>query len=326
MSKKVLVSGIQASGTLHIGNYFGALRQNIELANSDVYESYLFIADYHALTTVKNGDALRRSTREIVASYIACGLDSTKTTLFKQSDIKEHAELCVILNNVVTMPYLMRAHAFKDNEAKNKEVNVGLFDYPVLMAADILMYKADIVPVGEDQRQHLEYARDIAGFFNRAWGSEVFPLPEAYIVKDVATVLGIDGEKMSKSKGNVIGLFASDEEVKKSVMSIQTDSASREDKKNADENIIYQIHSLFLNDEEKKILRAKFENGGYGYKDAKEALLVSIMEWRKGKKEIYDELLQDTTKIDTLLEKGKAIAQARANKTAEEVRTLIGLA
>lgn len=326
MSKKVLVSGIQASGILHFGNYFGALKQNIELANSGVYESYLFIADYHALTTVKNGNLLRKATREIVASYIACGLDSTKTTLFKQSDIKEHAELCVILNNVVTMPYLMRAHAFKDNEAKNKEVNVGLFDYPVLMAADILMYKADVVPVGEDQRQHLEYARDIAGFFNRAWGSDTFPLPTPYIVKDVATVPGIDGEKMSKSKGNVIGLFASDEEVKKSVMSIQTDSARPEDKKNADENIIFLIHSLFLQDEDKKILRAKYEDGGYGYKDAKEALLATIMEWRKGKKEIYDELLQDTTKIDILLEKGKAIAQARANKTAEEVRTLIGLA
>ena len=193
MAQKVLLSGIQATGTLHFGNYFGAVKQNIDLANSGEYESYIFIADYHALTTVKDKVALHTSALEIASVYIACGLDLTKATLFRQSSVPEHTELAMIFNNVVTMPYLMRAHAFKDHEAKDKEVNIGLFDYPVLMAADILMYQADIVPVGQDQKQHVEYARDIAGFYNRAWKVEQFKLPKEHIVEGVGTVPGTDG-------------------------------------------------------------------------------------------------------------------------------------
>lgn len=323
--KKVLVSGIQASGKLHFGNYFAVIKQNIELANSGEYESYIFIADYHALTTVKNAEDLRRATREIVVTYIACGLDLEKATLFKQSDVPEHTELCVIFNNVVTAPYLMRAHAFKDHEAKNKEVNVGLFDYPVLMAADILMYQADIVPVGQDQKQHVEYARDIAGFYNRAWGVEQFKLPKEYTVEGVGTVPGIDGEKMSKSKGNVIPLFGTDEEVKKAVMSIVTDSAAPADKKNPDENNIYNIHKLFLSEEENILLRKKFEDGGYGYKDAKESLLVTIMEWRKGKVEIFNDLISQPEKIHFILEESGKKARAKAKETMSKVRQQVGL-
>ncbi len=323
--KPVIVSGIQASGRLHFGNYFAVVQPNIELANSAEFIPYIFIADYHALTTVKNGEDLRRATHEIVASYVACGLDLSKAILFKQSDVPEHTELCVILNNVVTVPYLMRAHAFKDHEAKSKEVNAGLFDYPVLMASDILMYQADIVPVGSDQKQHVEYARDIAGFYNRAWNVEQFKLPKEYIVEGDATVPGIDGAKMSKSKGNVIPLFGSDEEVKKAVMGIVTDSAAPEDKKNPDTNTIYNIHKLFLAKGEDAELRAKFERGGYGYKDAKIELLVTIMKWRVGKKEMFDELMNNPNKIKKILDDGGKKARVRAQETMKAVRRQIGL-
>jgi tryptophanyl-tRNA synthetase len=325
MEKKILLSGIQATGTLHFGNYFGAMKQNIDLANSGEYDAYIFIADYHALTTVKDKGALRNSALEIAAAYIACGLDVSKAKLFRQSRVPEHAELAIIFNNVVTMPYLMRAHAFKDHEAKDKEVNVGLFDYPVLMAADILIYKADVVPVGADQKQHIEYARDIAGFYNRAWNVEEFPLPKEVILESVATIPGTDGEKMSKSKGNVLSLFGTDEEIKKSVMGIVTDSASPEEKKNPNTNTIYNIHKHFLNEEEIVSLRAKFEDGGYGYKQAKDELLATIMKWREGKKEMFDDLMSHPEKIAVILEEGGTQAQSKARETITEVRAQIGL-
>lgn len=323
--KRVLVSGIQATGTLHFGNYFGAMKQNIDLGNGAEFDSYVFIADYHALTTVKDKEALNRSALEIAAAYIACGLDVSKVTLFRQSSVPEHTELAWVLNNVVTMPYLMRAHAFKDHEAKSKEVNVGLFDYPVLMAADILMYQADVVPVGQDQKQHIEYARDIAGFYNRGWGVEQFKMPKDLILETVAVIPGIDGEKMSKSKGNVISLFGSDEEVKKSVMSIVTDSKTPDEKKDPDTNNIYKIHKLFLSQSEDAALRAKFEKGGYGYKEAKEALLAAIMEWRKGKKEKFDDLMAHPEKIRKILDDGGKKARARAQAMMQQVRKQTGL-
>ncbi len=325
MSQKVLLSGIQATGKLHFGNYFGAMKQNIDLANSGEYESYIFVADYHALTTVKDKNALRESSLEIAAAYIACGLDLSKATLFRQSSVPEHTELAWVFNNVVTMPYLMRAHAFKDHEAKDKEVNLGLFGYPVLMAADILMYQADVVPVGADQKQHVEYARDIAGFYNRAWNVEQFKLPKDMILESVATIPGVDGGKMSKSKGNVISLFGTDDEVKKAVMGIVTDSARPEDKKNADENNIFNIHKHFLNEEDAATLRAKFENGGYGYKEAKEELLATIMNWREGKKEKFDELMANPDQIVAILEVGGKKARAKAQVTMSQVREQVGL-
>ncbi len=325
MNKKVLVSGIQASGRLHFGNYFGAMKQNVSLTESGEYQSFVFIADYHALTTLKGKDSLSKATSEIVASYVACGLDTKKVALFKQSDVPEHTELCAILNNVVTVPYLMRAHAFKDHEAKNKEVNVGLFDYPVLMAADILMYQADIVPVGSDQKQHVEFARDIAGFYNRAWGVDYFKLPKEYILETVATIPGIDGQKMSKSKGNVIPLFGNEEELKKAIMGIVTDSSAPEEKKNPDENIIYNIHKNFLNKEEDSNLRKKFEDGGYSYKDAKEDLLETIKKWRIGKEDLYEKLIDNPEKIKEILESGAKEARKVAEKTMSDVRLQTGL-
>ncbi|MDI9354868.1 MAG: tryptophan--tRNA ligase [Cyanobium sp. MAG06] len=222
--KQILLSGVQSSGKLHFGNYFGALRQNIELANSGEYEAYIFIADYHALSTLKNGKEMNENIADVVATYIALGLDINKCAFFKQSDNIHHFELFTILNNYVTVPYIMRAHAFKDHEAKNKDINVGLLTYPILMAADILLYNADIVPVGADQKQHIEFARDIAGFFNRAHNTELFKLPKDYILPEVATLPGIDGNKMSKSKNNHLPIFASDEEIEKRVKKIITDS------------------------------------------------------------------------------------------------------
>lgn len=323
--KRILVSGIQATGKLHFGNYFGAMKQNIDLANSGEFLSYIFIADYHALTTVKDKDALSQSAHEIAAAYIACGLDTSKAILFRQSSVPEHTELCWVFNNVVTMPYLSRAHAFKDHEAKNQEVNVGLFDYPVLMAADILMYQADVVPVGQDQKQHIEYARDIAGFYNRAWNVEQFKLPKDLIMETVAIVPGIDGQKMSKSKGNVIPLFGTDEEVKKAVMSVVTDSKAPAEKKDPDTNNIYNIHKLFLSASEDVEIRRKFEQGGYGYKDAKDDLLKTIMKWRQGKKEKFDDLMSNPDKLKMILEEGGRKARKQAETTMKAVRSQIGL-
>lgn len=322
--KRILVSGIKPTGRFHFGNYFGAMRQNIDFANSG-FESYVFLADYHALTTVRDAEVLRTQTLEAAAAYIACGLDTSKAIIFKQSDVPEVTELTWVFNNLVTMPYMMRAHAFKDHEAKSKEVNVGLLDYPVLMASDILIYGADVVPVGQDQKQHIEYARDIAGFYNRAYKTEQFKLPKEVIIEGVAIVPGVDGQKMSKSYNNHIELFCSDEELNKRVMSIVTDSKAPEEKKDPDTNNVFNIHKLFLTQPEIAELRAKFEKGGYGYKNAKEDLLKTIMKWREGKKEKFDELMQNPEELKRILEEGGKKARVRAQETIKEVRKQIGL-
>ena len=322
--KKTLVSGIQASGTLHIGNYFGAMRQNIAIGNSGEYESYVFIADYHALTTQKDPIALAQSSFDIACAYIACGLDTNKVKLFRQSSVPEVHELTWILNTVTTMPFLMRAHAFKDQEAKNKEVNVGLFDYPVLMAADILIYGGEVVPVGQDQKQHIEYARDIAGYFNREW-KELFKLPKEYIAEGVATVPGTDGEKMSKSKGNVIPLFGTDAEIKKAVMGIVTDSKTPDEAKDPDANNVYNIHKLFLSKEEDVTLRKRYQDGGLSYKDAKEGLLAMILTFIAPLRERYDYLQAHKEEVEVILTQGGEAAQARAEATMTLVRKAVGL-
>jgi len=321
--KKILVSGIQSSGRLHIGNYFGAMKQNIDLSNSGEYESYIFIADYHSMTTLTKKDERMKSSFDIACTYLALGLDPSKVTLFKQSDVPAHTELAWILNTVTPMPMLMLAHAFKDKEAKNADINTGLFTYPVLMSADILMYNADVVPVGKDQEQHIEITREIAGKFNRTYG-EFFRMPQAYVVKGVETVPGTDGTKMSKSKGNVIPLFGTDEELKKAVMGIVTDSARPEDTKNPDENTIYKIHKLFLTEEEDVKLRSRFEEGGYGYKDAKEACLQSILTFISPMREKYTHYQDNPDEVYSILAEGKVKANKRAQEMMEKVRGLTG--
>ena len=203
-TKPVLVSGIKPTGDLHIGNYFGAIRQLVELTKGGKYRPFIFVADYHALNSMQDAEEMRRRTHELVMGCIAAGLDPQEVVFFKQSDVPAHTELCWIFDTITTMPYLMRAHAFKDAEAKNKEINVGTFNYPMLMAADILLYDAAVVPVGADQKQHIEIARDTAEKFNRVFKTNIFKLPEPYIIPDVAVVPGTDGQKMSKSYGNVI--------------------------------------------------------------------------------------------------------------------------
>ncbi|MFA6797628.1 MAG: tryptophan--tRNA ligase, partial [Candidatus Paceibacterota bacterium] len=238
-SKKILLSGVQPTGRVHIGNYFGAMKQFVDL--QDKYDCYIFIADYHAMTTVQDKEKLNKGIIDVALDYLAIGLDPKKVILFKQSDVPQVTELTWMFNCITTVPYLMRAHAFKDRESKNEEVNAGLFDYPILMASDILMQDADIVPVGQDQKQHVEYARDTAQKFNRIYG-ETFTVPEPFILANVETVPGTDGRKMSKSYGNVIPLFATDEEIKKAVMSIPTDSKGVAEPKNPDESNLYAIH------------------------------------------------------------------------------------
>ena len=394
MNKKVIVSGIQASGRLHIGNYFGAMKQNIELSNTDEYDSYIFIADYHSMTTLTDADERRKNSFDLACAYLACGLDTASTTLFKQSDVPEHTELSWILSTVTPMSMLNLAHAFKDkqknfslycdgikiaagtfNDSEQLEFNLGLhyftmlkgnhtisvknhlneivisdvlnieearrklthvafentfnnaglFTYPVLMASDILIYQANLVPVGKDQAQHVEMTREMAGKFNRAYGTEFFTMPQAFIKKEVEIVPGIDGTKMSKSKGNVIPLFGTDEEIKKAVMSIVTDSARPEDKKKADENNIFNIHKLFLSEEEVLALRAKFEDGGYGYKEAKESCAEAIISFIAPKREKYDYYQNAPSEVFAILEEGKQKAKKRAEETMTEVKKIVGL-
>ena len=341
--KQVLLSGVQSSGKLHFGNYFGALRQNIELANSGEYDSYIFIADYHALSTLKNGEEMNENICDVVATYIALGLDINKCAFFKQSDNPYHFELFTILNNYVTVPYIMRAHAFKDHEAKSKEINVGLLTYPILMAADILLYQADIVPVGADQKQHIEFARDIAGFFNRAHKADFFSLPKDYIMPEVAIVPGIDGEKMSKSKNNHIPIFASDEEIEKRVKKIITDSnqPSTSDEWININNNIWNIHKHFLNGTQiqelhNKIINIYKDGNKYSYKESKDDLYQSIIDFRnqevqvgdyKGQRriDVYNQLIKDKNKISEILNTGKSKSINRSTDTMREIRKIIGV-
>ena len=314
--KKVMLSGIQPSGDLHIGNYFGAIRQQVELANSGDYKAYLMVVDYHALNTIQDAEEMRRRTRELVMGYLACGLDTKTAIIFKQSDVSAHTELAWILDTITTMPYLMRAHAFKDAEAKNKEISVGKFNYPVLMAADILLYDTDVVPVGQDQRQHVEFARDIAEKFNRTFKASVFKLPEAYIKAEVAVVPGTDGQKMSKSYGNIIPLFASREELASRVMGIVTDSSG-----DRPENV-YAIHKLVKSEEE---LAPLYEQNRGSYKALKEALIEDLDRFLTPIREKYQELQKDPGLVDQVLAEGKREARHSSEAKMEEVRKAIGV-
>ncbi len=320
--KKILLSGVKPTGRPHIGNYFGAMKQFVDLQNSGDYDCFLFIADYHALNLIQNADEMRHLTRDLVLDYLAIGLDPKRSVLFKQSDISAHTELAWIFDTIVTMPYLMRAHAFKDAEAKNKEINVGTFNYPVLMAADILLYGADVVPVGQDQKQHIEYARDIAEKFNHIFPStnieqvETFKLPEPIILDNVATVPGIDGRKMSKSYNNTIPLFATREEITKAVMSIVTDSGA-----GIPENV-YAIHKLFKSEAELKDLYSA--NAGK-YKILKDALVEDVDAFIKPLRDRRDELSKNENIVKEVLKAGEESANRVASMKLKEVKEKIGV-
>ena len=315
--KPVMLSGIKPTGDLHIGNYFGAMRQQVALANEGKYRPFIFVADYHALNTMQDADEMRRRTRELVMAYMAVGLDPKVVVLFKQSEVPQHTELAWIFDTITTMPYLMRAHAFKDAEAKSKEISVGTFNYPMLMAADILLYDAAVVPVGQDQKQHIEYARDTAEKFNRTFKAEVFKLPEPYIMPDVAVVPGTDGQKMSKSYGNVIPLFASAEELQKKVMSIVTDSSGERP-----ENV-YAIHRLVKSEAE---LAPLYEANKGSYKALKEALAADLEAFLAPMRARYRELQNDPQAVDSALKQGAEAARSVAEAKMVEVRKAIGVA
>lgn len=313
--KPILLSGIKPTGLPHIGNYFGALKQFVEFQTVGTHQCYFMVADYHALNTVQSAGEMRELTRDMILSFLAIGLNPEKSVLFKQSDVPAHTELAWIFDTITTMPYLMRAHAYKDAEAKGREVSVGTFNYPMLMAADILLYDAARVPVGADQKQHIEYARDAAEKFNRIYGN-TFTLPEEYIVPDMAIVPGIDGQKMSKSYGNTIPLFASRHEIEELVMSIVTDSSGERP-----ENV-YRIHNLVKSERE---LETVYEEHKGKYKALKEALIEDLDAFITPMRERYHELSADPSIVTDALEKGAEAARSRANEKMEFVRRAVGV-
>jgi tryptophanyl-tRNA synthetase len=323
MTKKILLSGLKPTGRPHIGNYFGALRQFVTM--QEEYSAMYMIADYHALNLIQDKEELKKQILDVALDYLALGLDPQKSIIFKQSDVPEHAELTWIFDSITTMPYLMRAHAYKDAEAKNKEINVGTFIYPMLMAADILMYDADVVPVGQDQKQHVEYARDTALKFNNIFKSEVFKLPEPKILSNVAVVPGTDGQKMSKSYNNTIELFATKDEIKRAVMGIVTDSKGVDEPKNADEDNIFKLHKLFMNDDELFNLRERYEKGGMSYKESKEILIENIEKFMAPLREKREQLSGDLDYVLDVLKDGGKRAKMKAEKKMDDVRSAIGV-
>lgn len=313
-SKKTLLSGVKPTGRPHIGNYFGAMRQFVDLQNE--YSTLCMIADYHALNFIQNKQEMSRNIIDLALDYLAIGLDPKKTLIFKQSDVSAHTELAWIFDTITTMPYLMRAHAYKDAEAKDKEIGVGTFNYPMLMAADILLYDADVVPVGQDQKQHVEYTRDTAQKFNHIFSTEVFKLPEAKIMQDVAIVPGTDGQKMSKSYGNTIPLFAEDEEIEKAVMSIVTDSSGE-----LPQNV-YAIHALLR---PKVELDDLYEEHKGKYKVLKELLIEDMKKFITPLREKRKHLADDTDYVMDVLKEGGERARIIAEKKMQEVREAIGV-
>ena len=315
MAQKRLLSGVKPTGRPHLGNYFGAMKQFVDLLNGGEYECFIFVADYHGLNFIKDAAEMRGLIIGLVKDYIAIGLDPTRVTLYTQSDISEHTELCWIFDTLVTVPYLMRAHAYKDKVAKRDEENisVGSFNYPMLMAADILLYDADVVPVGADQKQHIEYARDAAQKFNNTFG-DTFKLPTEIIPAEVGTVPGIDGQKMSKSYHNDIPLFGTKEEIQEKVMSIVTDSSGEKPQN------VYAIHKLFKSEKE---LDALYEANKGNYKLLKEALIEDIeavvAPMRAKRESITEEEVKKVLKEGG--EKAKQIASAKM----ADVRKKIGV-
>jgi tryptophanyl-tRNA synthetase len=321
-AKKVLLSGVKPTGRPHIGNYFGAMRQFVDYQNN--YESFIFIPDLHALISVQNKEELAQNIIDVAIDYLAIGLDPERITLYKQSDVPAHAELAWIFNCLATMPYLMRAHAFKDAEAKNKEISVGVFDYPMLMAADILLYSPDVVPVGQDQKQHVEITRDMARKFNDTFG-QTFKEPKEIILDDVKIVPGTDGQKMSKSYNNTIPLFATDKEIKKAVMSIPTDSKAIEEPKDPEQDKIFALHKLFAPQGDLVTLHERYAKGGIGYKESKEILIKNISEFIAPLRAKREEIAKDKERVLEILRSGGEKARAIADAKMEEVREKIGV-
>ena len=324
MAKRIL-SGVQPSGKLHLGNYFGAIKQHIALQDLPDAERFYFIADFHSMTTVQDAATRRGFVRDVAIDYLALGLDPGKSRLFLQSDISEVQELAWMLATVTGMGLLERAHSYKDKIAKGIKPGVGLFYYPVLMAADILIYKSDLVPVGEDQMQHIEMTQDMAGYFNTTYKTQVFVRPEGKL-STIPKVPGTDGEKMSKSYGNTIDLQADEKELKKVIMGIKTDSTPVADPKDPDKDVVFALYSLFATPEEKAALAARYRAGGLGYGEAKQMLLAKAIETFAPYRKRRAELLADPGYVESVLREGAAAARPVARRTLDEARRASGIA
>lgn len=319
------LSGIKSTGIPHLGNYLGMIRPAIDL--QDEYEAFYFVAEYHALTSVKNPAEMRDSTRMITAYFLAFGLDPQRSAFFRQSDVPEVTELAWILSCVTNMGLLERAHAYKaaKDQGIANEINHGVFAYPVLMAADILIYDSDVVPVGADQVQHIEMTRDMAQRLNAAYDRELLKLPEAKVRDEVATVPGLDGRKMSKSYDNAIEPLTSSKQLRKQVMRIQTDSTPMEDPKDPDSCNVFNLYKLFASPEQVSEMRENYERGGYGYGHAKQALFESMDEHFTPYRDRYEAISQDTDAIEAALAAGAARVRPVVEQVMERVRSATGL-
>jgi len=317
-----ILSGIQPSGTLHIGNYFGMMRPAIALQAEG--ETFYFIAEYHALTSLRDPKALRENSLRVALDFLACGLNPDRGALFRQSDVPRVAELAWILSTVAPMGLLERAHSYKDKLARGLSPTVGLFSYPVLMAADILIYDSDIVPVGKDQKQHIEITRDLAVKINETYG-DVFKLPEPRISAETQVVPGIDGQKMSKSYNNNIDIFGDEKETRKRIMGIVTDSTPVEAPKDPSRSTIVQLYSLFASKVEIAEMCERFQKGGTGYGDFKKQLFEKLWEFFVPMRKRREEIMRDESYIDEVLTSGAKRANEVANQVMKRVRDAVGL-
>src|SRR5437762_6444637 len=317
-----ILSGIQPSGMLHIGNYFGMIQRAIALQNEG--EAFYFIANYHALTSVRDPEMLRENSRRVAVDFLACGFDRERGALFRQSDVPQVTELAWILSTVAPVGLLERAHSYKDKLARGMTSSAGLFNYPVLMAADILIYDSDVVPVGKDQKQHIEITRDLAVKMNETYG-EIFKLPEPRIQTATEVVSGIDGQKMSKSYGNNIEIFGDEDETRKRVMSIVTDSTPVEAPKDPARSTIFQPYSLFASINELADMREPFQRGTTGYGDFKKQLFAKLWEYFAPMRKRREEILADKSYIDNVLDRGAKRANRVANQVMQRVRDAVGL-
>ena len=318
-----ILTGVQSTGTPHLGNLLGAIIPSIKMANKSNEESYFFIANLHSLTQIKDAKVLQDNTFSTAAAWLAFGLDTNKACFFRQSDVSEVTELAWHLSCFFPYQRLTLAHSFKDKSDNLKDVNAGLFSYPMFMAADILIYDANIVPVGKDQLQHLEITRDVAARFNNQMG-ETLVIPEPKLQEESKYVIGTDGEKMSKSKGNTIDIFLSDEKLKKQIMKIQTQSLSIEDKKNPNECNVYNIYSLIASKEKKEVLKTRYTTGGLGYGEAKEILFNEIVERFQKERDLYNTYHSNKSKVEGVLKDGAKKARKQAQIVLKRVRSKVG--
>ncbi|MEN9400704.1 MAG: hypothetical protein RL632_1807 [Bacteroidota bacterium] len=318
-----ILTGVQSTGTPHLGNILGAILPAIHMTNDPANDSFLFIADMHSLTQIKDGKVLRENTYSVAATWLACGLDTERTVFYRQSDVPETAELSWYLSCFFPYQRLTLAHSFKDKADRLEDVNAGLFTYPMLMAADILLYDAELVPVGKDQLQHIEMTRDVASRFNHQMG-ETFVLPEARIEEQTMYVPGTDGQKMSKSRDNYINIFLPEKQLRKQVMGIVTDSKELEDPKDPETCNVFALYALLASEEECASMREKYQAGGFGYGHAKQALFELIMARFEKERSTYEHLMNHTELIDAALEKGAEKARTVAQSVIRRARVKLG--